>query len=195
MSNVNWMEEDDNDYEMASCLDACGKLFRCKCNKTERPLLVSEDVPEVRLNADHFDVHQVSGWAIASYVTSPLLPNFDAIVPYTRSLSYFADVPTWTAPSAVLPGLRQPATASGHRFSPWRHYYVSVDAILCIVTLIFGGILRSRLSLTQWLNRIGKAGLEKHLGQSDAVAIEQMVFVEDQVAGGSVALISGFAPL
>ena len=79
MSNANWMKEDENDFEIASCLDACGQLFRCKCNKTGRPLRVPENVPDVRLNADHFDVHQVSGCV-------PRLPNLVAIVPCTRSL-------------------------------------------------------------------------------------------------------------
>ena len=33
---------------------------------------------------------------------------------------------------------------------------------------------------------IGKAGLEKHLELPAAVAVEQMVFVEEQVRGGRV---------
>lgn len=60
MSNRSWMEEDDNDFEMASCVAACGNLFRCSY-KTGRPLIVPERVAEEGLNADHFDVQQVSG--------------------------------------------------------------------------------------------------------------------------------------
>ena len=40
--------------------------------------------------------------------------------------------------------------------------------------------------MTRGLYSIGKAGLEKHLELPDAVAVEQMVFVEEQVRGGRV---------
>ena len=43
--------------------------------------------------------------------------------------------------------------------------------------------------MTRGLYSIGKAGLEKHLELPDAVAVEQMVFVEEQVLAAGVSTL------
>ena len=119
------MEDDDNDFEVASCIGACGRLLGSPY-KPGRPLIEPEPVEEeeLQLNADHFEVHQV-GLSVRA-VHENVLGSF-----YLRALarvlapSPAADVPSRVASSTVLPCVRQRSAAPGHRFSPRRHCYVS----------------------------------------------------------------------
>ena len=68
-----WMEDDDNDFEVTSCMGACGRLLGGSYPpyKPGRPLTESEQVEEEGLNADHFEVHQVSVSAPAVHENIP----------------------------------------------------------------------------------------------------------------------------
>ena len=134
--SASWMEEDDNDFEVASCIGACGRLLRGPYYhyKPGRPLIEPLIQPEpveeeeLKLNADHFEVHQVG---VKRGVCRPRKRSRGSF--YLRacmrarpcSLSPAADVASRVATPAVLPCVRQRSAAPGHWFSPRRHCYVS----------------------------------------------------------------------